>query len=297
MKIVSALGGGGSSFVLRALQKQDYKLLFNKFDTFRIRRRLERHPVLIAPYNLLLKTMGSYQPRLKVLMRPDSFWTDWSFHETGIYDPSAREFQTDLCKQRDYIIRTRYRRSAGFDISESDISVDSLTALVNSYLRKLEMIERESTFMIVLIAGHWGEYGIFKELDVEAIYLIRDPFNSLISHSKSVRHKKDYLRRGLDNINTKEWIDNYLTGPHHYWRNHAQTALEHKKAITVRYHRFTKDWRELDSLPDISSQFVYRENDVAKILTKESREYIYEETKDVCEELGLGTICTRYANL
>jgi len=289
MKIVSALGGGGSSFVLRALEKYNYKSLFGVLDTYTTKIRLEKHPALIGPYKRLLRTIGCHSPKLKVLKRPDSFWTDWSFHPSGVYDPNSGTFQNDLLGQRNYIISTRLTRSAGLEIAEADISTDSLKSLVKSYLDRLDAIERESDFTIVLIGGHWGEYGIFKELDVETIYLVRDPFNSLISHSKELRHEKDYLKRGLENINTAEWIDNYLTGPHHYWLNFARTALEHKNAVIVRYNRFAEDWKKVEGLPDISSEFMYSENDVAEILTPDSIEYIHEKTKDLCRELGLET--------
>jgi len=297
MKIICALGGGGSSFVLRALEGSSYKRIFGKFDTYRMKTRLEKHPVLIAPYNILLETIGCYSPRLKVLKRPDSFWTDWKYHESGTYEPDSETFPDDLRRQRDYLIETRHTRSAGLKISKSDISTDSMTALVKSYLEKLKMLEMESNSTIVLVAGHWAEYGILKDLNVEAIYLVRDPFNSLISHSKGIRHKKDYLRRGLDNINTKEWIDTYLTGPHHYWLNFAQSALEHDNAIIVRYNHFAEDWKKIEGLVDIGPKFVYSENDVAQILTRKSIEYIFEKTKDVCEKLGLGQICAKYRML
>jgi len=289
MKIVSALGGGGSSFVLRALEKYNYTPLFGLLETYTTKIRLEKHPALIGPYNRLLQTIGCYSGKLKVLKRPDSFWTDWPFHPSGIYDPNSETFRDDLQGQRDYIVKTRLTRSAGLKISQSDISTEPLTALVKSYLDRLEAIERRNNFTVVLIAGHWAEYGIFKELGVETIYLIRDPFNSLISHSKGLRHEKDYLRRGLDNINATEWIDSYLTGPHHYWVDFARAALEHDNAIIVRYNRFAEDWKKIEGLPDISGEFVYSENDVYKILTPESIAYIHEKTKDICKELGLET--------
>jgi hypothetical protein len=289
MKIFCGLGGGGSSFVLRALEKHNYAPLFGVLDTYKTKIRLEKHPTLIGPYNRLLRTIGCHSPKLKVLKRPDSFWTDWSFHPSGVYDPNSETFQNDLLGQRYYIIATRLTRSAGLELAETDILTDSLKSLVKSYLDRLDTIERESDFTIVLIGGHWGEYGIFKDLDVETIYLVRDPFNSLISHSKESRHGKDYLKRGLENINTTEWIDNYLTGPHHYWLNFARTALEHNNAVIVRYNRFAEDWKKVEGLPDISGEFVYSENDVAEILTPDSIEYIHEKTGDLCRELGLET--------
>ncbi|RKY11890.1 MAG: hypothetical protein DRP65_02860 [Planctomycetota bacterium] len=289
MKIVSALGGGGSSFVLRALDEYNYRPLFGIFNTYTTKVRLEKHPALIEPYSRLLRALGCYSGKLKVLKRPDSFWTDWPFHPSGIYEPHSDTFKDDLLGQRGYIVKTRLTRSAGLEISESDISTDSLKALVKSYINRMEALEREDDFTVVLIGGHWAEYGIFKDLGVETIYLIRDPFNSLISHSKESRHGKDYLKRGLENTNTIEWIDAYLTGPHHYWINFARTSLEHDNAVIVRYNRFAEDWKKIEGLPDISGEFVYSENDVAKILTPESIEYIHEKTKDLCTRLDLDT--------
>jgi len=289
MKILSALGGGGSSFVLRALEKYNYTPLFGVLDTYTTKIRLEKRPALIGPYNRLLGMIGCYSGGLKVLKRPDTYWTDWAFHPSGIYDPHSETFQDDLCEQRDYIIKTRLTRSAGLEISETDISTESLTALVKSYLDRLKAIERENDFTVVLIGGHWAEYGVLKDLGVETIYLVRDPFNSLISHSKGLRHEKDYLRRGLDNINTTDWIDAYLTGPHHYWINFAGAALEHDNAAIVRYNRFAEDWKKAEGLPDIRGEFVYSENNVRKILTPESIEYIHEKTKDLCTRLDLDT--------
>lgn len=294
MKIINGLGGGGSSFVLRSLEKHQYHHLLH-FDTYRIGKRLQRKsPVAATLYHLCLRATGHYSPKQKILMRPDSFWTDWNFHKTGIYDPLSDVFQDDLQGQRDYIIATGQIRSAGLRLSKSNLSVDSLLALVESYLKYMNAIERESGHTIILVAGHWGEYGIFKELGVETIYLIRDPFNSLISHSKAVRHEKDYKRRGLTHINTREWIDNYLIGPHHYWINHAQAALEHQNATIVRYSHFVEDWKKLEDVPDITPDFVYKENAVTDILTRESIYYIVEKTKTVHDRLGIDNICAKY---
>ncbi|HIJ70175.1 MAG TPA: hypothetical protein HPP87_02285 [Planctomycetes bacterium] len=289
MKTIGALGGGGSSFILRALDKYNYRPLFGMFNTYTTKVRLEKHPALIGLYERLLGMIGCYSPTLKVLKRPDVFWTDLGFHKAGTYEPNSETIEDDLCGQRDYIISTRLTRSAGLEIAEADISTDSLKSLVKSYFDRLDAIERENDFTIVLISCHWSEYGIFKELDVETIYLIRDPFNSVISHSKESRHRRDYLKRGLENINTPSWINTYLEGPIHYWLNFARTALEHKNAVIVRYNRFAEDWKKVEGLPDISSEFVYSENDVAEILTPDSIEYIHEKTKDLCRELGLET--------
>lgn len=294
MKVIAALGGGGSTFVLRALERCNYQPLFNQFDPFAFKLRLERRPFLIAPYHLLLRAAGAYRPTLLVLKRPDSFWTDWQAHPGGIYDPRSGAFAKHVRGQRDYIVNTRWARSVGLRIPRAALSVASLPTLVRSYLRQLKRIERESDFTIALVAGHWAEYGIFKQLQVETVYVIRDPFNSLISHSKAVRHRKDYRRRGLRDINTQAWIDAYLSGPHHYWIDFARTALEHGNATIVRYHRFAEDWQKVEGLPNIAAEFTYQENDVAGILSPESITYIHAKTREVCKKLGFDTVCAKY---
>ena len=138
-----------------------------------------------------------------------------------------------------------------------------------------------------MLASHWGEYEIFKKIGFETTYLIRDPYNSLISHSKPNSHQKDYLRRDLKHINTKEWIDSYLKSPHHYWINHAKTALTQKNANIVRYDNFVEDWKKLTDLPDISGEFSYSENNITEILTKENIKYIHEQTHEICKKLDL----------
>lgn len=290
MKIISTLGGGGSTFVIEALERINYRPIFMGFDPYQMRNKImRRYLALRNPFNFLMGLLGAYQPQLEVLVRPDAFWTDWAFHETGIYDPKSSSYQQNLHSQKAYIIKTRHRRSAGIRISDSELRDDALSSLVQSYVDKMESVERTSNLTIVLVAGHWGEYGVFKELGLETIYLIRDPYNSLISHSKSIRHEKDYLRRGLKDINTKAWIDTYLSGPHHYWISHARTALSHDNAIIVRYNHFVEDWQKVKGLPDISSEFTYRENRVAEVLTAESIDHIYERTSDICKELGFKT--------
>ena len=122
---------------------------------------------------------------------------------------------------------------------------------------------------------------------MDTIYLLRDPFNSIISYSKSLRHREEFLRRGLKNINTKEWIDAYLDGPIHYWINHARVMLEHKNSTIVRYNNFKNDWKKIKNLPNISKLFKYKENDVKQILTQESIEYIHERTLKLCQKLSI----------
>lgn len=290
MKIISTLGGGGSTFVLEALDRKNYSNALLGSDPYQMRNRLmQRSPALRGPFDLLVGLLGAYQPRLKVLMRPDAFWTDRGFHETATYDPDGASYRQDLRAQKMYIVRTRHRRSAGIRISPHELRDDTLAALVQSYVDKMESVESLGPFIIILVAGHWGEYGVFKQLGLETIYLIRDPYNSLISHSKSTRHEKDYLRRGLKHINTKAWIDTYLSGPHHYWINHARTALSHENATIVRYNHFAEDWQKVRGLPDITSEFSYHENKVTEILTAEAIDYVYQQTKDICKALGFKT--------
>ena len=67
------------------------------------------------------------------------------------------------------------------------------------------------------------------------------------------------------------------------------TALLHDNAIIVRYSHFVEDWQKVKGLPDISSKFTYRGNRVTEILTTESIDHIYEQTSDICKELGFKT--------
>lgn len=294
MKIVSTLGGGGSTYVFVSLDRLAYRPLLGWIDTYRLKKKLHRRPHLSPVLNATLRRVGLYRSEYVVLKRPDAFWSDWDFHPSGVYDPHAPDFKRHLIAQRDFLVDTRHARSASFDLRTEELDADSLPGLVSSYLKKVRQIEAENDFTVVLMATHWGEYGVFQQLDVEAVYLIRDPFNSLISHSKPQRHQVDYKRRGLDHLNTTEWIDTYLSGPHHHWINHARVAVEHQRARVVRYHRFREEWPKLSGLPDITKGFRYTENDVLSILTRQSREYIYEKTRDVCEALGMGELCARY---
>ncbi|MBV7338400.1 hypothetical protein KFU94_61270 [Chloroflexi bacterium TSY] len=293
MKIINALGGGGSSFVLRALERINYHRIFGRLDPYPLKLKLEKKPSFIPLYHLGLKIVGAYAEKCILLKRPDSFWTDWDYHPSGRYEPSSPTFSTDLLHHQEYIVKTRFARSAGLPIAQSNLDSSSLSALVYSYLEHIKKIERKRTGEIILLSGHWGEYGVLAELNVETVYLIRDPFNSLISHSKGMRHKHDYLRRGLTDINSRAWIDAYLNGPHHYWCNHARVALTHQNAIIIRYHKFGEDWQKT-GLPDISGDFEARGNTIEDVLTKESVHYIYEQTYDICEALGFDFI---YRNL
>jgi len=295
VKIVSTLGGGGSTYVFVSLDRLAYRPLLGCIDTYRLKKKLHRRPHLWPVLNRALHRVRLYRPEYVVLKRPDAFWTNWDVHPSGVYDPRAADFRQHLIAQRDYLVETRHARSASFDLKKEDLAADSLPSLASSYLKKVGQIEAENDFTTVLISCHWGEYGVFQQLDVEAVYLIRDPFNSLISHSKPQRHRVDYQRRGLKLINTTEWIDTYLSGPHHHWINHARVAAGHRRARPVRYDRFPEEWPKLSGLPDITKGFRYMENDVSSILTRRSREYIYEKTRDLCEALGMGALCARYA--
>ncbi len=163
-----------------------------------------------------------------------------------------------------------------------------MQTLVKSYIEELERIEKKKKLKIIFISNTWGEHGILKELDLDTIYLARDPFNSLISYSKPIRHERNFLRRGLTNLNSKEWIDAYLEGPERFWIKHAQNMLEHKKGIIIRYNNFKNDWiKNVKNLPNISVLFNYKENNVKEILTQESIEYIRSKTKELCNKLNL----------
>jgi hypothetical protein len=296
MKIIGALGGGGSSFVLRSLERLNYSFLPGHYDPYPLKRHLEKCEFLLGPFHLALRVFGAYRPRLMVLKRPDSFWTDWRYHPRAVYDPQSPTFTADLRGQRDYLVTTRRTRSAGLPIRARDLSTESHVALVRSYLERLRALEQAGGFQVVLVCGHWAEYGILADLGTETVYLIRDPFNSLVSHSKDIRHGKDYRRRGLEDINSRAWIDAYLSGPHHYWIGFAEAALRHPNATIVRYHRLREDWRRVTGLPDISDRFTNRENDIAGILTCDSIEYIHERTQHVCGQLGFDELCRKYLN-
>lgn len=286
MKIIGAIGGGGSTFILRSLQQYNYKS-FYKFHPFKYRVRLEKKPHLINTYNFCIRLINFYKPNFQILMRPDSYWTDWSFNKRCIYDPNDKYFKDDLIKQKKYLYFTKDLRSCGIKIDFSKIKTDSLKSLVYSYIMEMKRIEKKRRYEIVLLCGHWAEYGILKELNLKTIYIVRDPFNSFISHSNKIRHQEDYLRRGYDNINTKEWINAYLEGPHHFWINFAKSALEHKNSIIIRYSHFKNDWYKVKALPDITSYFKYNENDVTGILTDESIEYIRYKTQGLCKRLKI----------
>lgn len=288
MKIISALGGGGSTFVITALEKQNFGHRFPGMTTFKLHEILRsRYPFLVRPFLYSLQRVGEYRPQFKILRRPDAFWTDYQYHEAAVYDPDHPAYSQHLQGQKAYLLRFITRRSAGIPVVASEIAGSTLPALVNTYVKKMQDVDKNNPFTIVLVAAHWGEYGIFKALNLDTIYLIRDPFNALISHAKPIRHQFDYERRGLADINSRSWIDAYLFGPAHHWVGHARAALSHPGAIVVRYNHFQEDWQQVKGLPDISRDFVYKQNDVRQILNSASIAYIYEQTKEICQELDL----------
>lgn len=293
MKVISGLGGSGTTFVLDALRRHGSKVLFGGFDTYDLKSRLHLSPGLNRKLRRVLSWTGMHVSNLNVLKRPDTFWTDWAFNPSGSYAPEDPAFSAQVVAQRDYLLQTAKYRSEGLPIKRSDLSADSLTELVASYLARLEAIERELGEKIVLVCGHWGEYGILRELGVQTIYLIRDPFNSVVSHSKPTRHQADYLRRGLKTLNSREWIEAYLAGPHHYWIRHAEHALSHANATIIRYQHFPTDWQQVVDLPDIGAEFEYRENNVAEILAPALIDYIYARTDEICRALGFDEIYRR----
>lgn len=286
MIIISAIGGCGSTFIIKTLKKKNYNLSLKVLDLNKLNDKISNHiSIMHKPFRFLMNSLEKIFPRPKILRRPDAFWTEWEVFKKE-YNPDNPEFHQDIQDQKEFILNNINKRSAGIKIHKSDLKEDSLLSLVKSYVKSMERIEKNRRYKIVLLSGHWGEYGIFKELRLKTIYIIRDPYNALISHSKSNRHEKDYLRRGLKHINNKEWIHCYLKGPHHYWINHAESALNHKNAIIVRYNKFKRDWQKVNDLPDISKEFRYVENNISEILTKESIKYIYEQTHEICEKLG-----------
>jgi hypothetical protein len=289
MKIISALGGGGSTFVIQSLEKLNYRGTLFGLNLHQTKNRLLNYPIIYDFFHTLMLIVGIYKPKIKVLIRPDAFWTDFRVHKPGKYAPDHINIDKHIENQKKFLIDTRYRRSAGIKFKSKDLDSTNLSTLIISYIEKMQDIENHSRYQIVLLSCHWGEYGLFKDLNIPTVYLIRDPFNSLISHSKGVRHRDQYLKRGYLQINTKEWIDAYLRGPIHNWIGHAKAALTQPNAQIVQYDRFAKDWKMLRELPDIGKSFRYHENDIHETLTKSSIEYILHETKELCSELNIKT--------
>jgi hypothetical protein len=294
MQIIGALGGGGSSFVLRAIDRCNYRPLPGGLDPYPYKRHLERYPALMLAFRTLLRGVGRYRPQYRVLKRPDSFWTDWAYHASGTYAPDAPTFAEDLRRFRDYLVRTRQTRSDNLPIRPGDLQCATHIELVRSYLARLTDLEERLAGQIVLMAGHWAEYGLLADLDVPTIYVVRDPFNALVSHSKDIRHGDDYRRRGLSELNSPDWIDAYLRGPHHDWVGFAEAALRHRSATIVRYHALDQEWPRQTGLPDITPRFNNRENDIRSILTPESIDRVYGQTRHVLGPLGLEDVCRRY---
>ena len=285
MEIISAVGGSGSSYIYRSIEKQNFTPQ-RRVDLYKNKRRLEKYPFLLPYYNRMLKVFGVYSPRYLISMRPDKFWTDWNSLSNFGYNPNENDLPQIIVMQRDYIVQNANKRSSCINIQRKSFSTESLHHLVASYIKILQSAENDSITQSILLSSHWGEFGIFKDLEVETIYLIRDPFNSIISHSKIERHGNDYIKRGYENINQKEWIDSYLYGPQHAWIAHAETALSHHNAKIIRYHNFKKDWRSILGLPDISPGFIYHENDIKAYLKPAAVNYIHDQTKHLYKEYG-----------
>ena len=286
MKVISAVGGGGSTFIVNELEKANFAPTLPGTYAYKIfGRLLSVEPRLVQGYLVGLKLFGLYKPTIHVLRRPDAFWTDFSYHELATHDPDHPNYQQHLEGQKRYIDKFRIKRSAGIPIDMEAIPHSSLDELVKGYLNEVSGSKISSE--VVLVAAHWGEYGIFKKLEMPAIYIIRDPFNALISHSKQIRHHKDYLRRSLTDINSQAWINAYLYGPAHRWVQHARFAFTHRNAIIVRYTHFPEDWQQVKGLPDISKNFRLKQNDITAVLSPESIDYIYEQVKDLCRDLKI----------
>ncbi len=235
--------------------------------------------------NLTLKKLGKIfkilTPNLVILTRPDSYRSEF------MYDPESESYKNEINKLKSFIFETIHTRSGGLKIDYKEIDTTSIESLVKTYIEEIIKIEKKKKVQVVLLSCSWGEHRVFKNLGIETVYLVRDPFNSLISYSKSIRHEDEFLRRGLKSINTKEWIDAYLDGPIHFWINHTRVMLEHEKSIIVRYNYFKDDWKLINNVPNISKFFNYKENDVTKILNPESIEYIRYRTRELCEKLDL----------
>ena len=285
MKIISALGGSGSSYIYRSIDRLNFKP-YRHVDLYKHKRRLEKYPFLIPHYVRILKIFGQYIPRYQISMRPDAFWTDWNSLSNFGYNPNGKDLQAKIIMQKDYILQNVNKRSSCIEIPANSLTTQTLHQLVASYIKILQSAENDTGTHTILLSGHWGEFGIFKDLEVETAYLIRDPYNSIISHSKRQRHRSDYLQRGFVNINQREWLDSYLFGPQHAWVAHAETALSHHNAKIIRYHNFKKDWRSILGLPDISPGFNYHENDIKSYLSPEAIIYIYDQTKHLYKEYG-----------
>ena len=300
MKIISTLGGSGSTFINTSLEQYNYAALSffgRSMNGWKLKHLMERLcPTFTKSYLRLLSACRLYKPVYIVLKKPDSFRTDWKRrrkknyfgHFPDIpYPYPAEHMGTCLRDERDYLIYERDYRSGRLPIRKENISTESSKKLVETYFQEIRRLEREINATVVLMSNHWGEFGILKELAEDAIYLIRDPFNSLISHAKAQRHKADYRIRGLTDINSKEWIDSFLSGPRHYWIRHAENALTHPGSRIVRYCSFKDDWKKITDLPDITDRFSYRKNDVRATLTKESIDYINSKTRPLSERIGI----------
>lgn len=291
MFIINGLGGGGSTFVLRQLQLVNYH--GNEKITHK-RRGLEKTPWKIPFYNFAWGITGRYTPKLHVMMRPDSYWSDPS---VAPRDLKLSDIKTpDLVKgQRDYLVDQAAKRSSGVTISKEKLSTNSLHDLADSYLTILRNHEKETGQQLVLLSGHWGSFGIYNDLDVPMTYLIRDPFNSVISHGKGIRHENLYLGRGLTSVDSIDWVNCYLNGPLIFWKSHAKAAATHKSANILRYNEFAQDWRNhLAELPDISNKFSYKESAVTDILSQNVRDYIFSEVGDYFAPLGIAECCEKY---
>jgi hypothetical protein len=256
--------------------KNEYEIDVNKKNAkYRIQSLLN------IPLKKILGITGIYDSKLKILSRPDTFRLD----TYRSHDINSEIYLQGL---KNHIYKTRLYRSAGLKIDFSKIKTDSLLSFAKSYIEEIERIEKKYNYKVILLSTTWGEYGIFTKLGLETIYLVRDPFNSLISYSKPIRHERNFYYMGLTDINSKEWIDAYLEGPLHYWISHAQNSFQNKKGIIVRYNYFKDDWEtKVHNLPNISIIFNYRENNVSGILTPDSIKYIRSKTENICTKLQL----------
>ena len=74
MKVISAVGGGGSTFIVNELEKANFASTLPGTYAYKIfGRLLSVEPRLVQGYLVGLKLFGLYKPKIHVLRRPDAF--------------------------------------------------------------------------------------------------------------------------------------------------------------------------------------------------------------------------------
>lgn len=282
MIIITTHGGGGSTFLLNQFNLLNYWPRATQRVVEAIDRRLR------LKGQLFLRLLRLYRHHYAVLIRPDTFFSDTKHNLRGLYDVDFIHSAEGLRQQKEYIVSSWRSRGGRIPVPPDALDDSSLLALARSYLEFLRAEEAKAGFEVVFISGFWGQWGIYKELGVPAVYLIRDPANAILSFSKPIRHEKEFRRLGLSDPGSLEWIDAYLEGPIHWWVQMARTALAHEQGRIIRYNQFAEDWRKwLPDLPDISGGFSYSENQPAAAFSPEILKHIAEKTGPLCREIGL----------